>query len=70
MANLNYDIRAMLRKFGVVTVMDVRAYKTELFSADTKDKTAGVDYIKGEWDAVSTFYEEKDENSCGKTGSG
>ena len=61
MAKLNYDIRAMLRKFGVVTVMDVRAYKTELFAADTKDKDAGVDYVKGEWDAVSTFYEEKDE---------
>ena len=58
---ITYDIRAMLRKFGVVTVMDVRAYKTELFAEDTTDETAGVDYIKGEWDAVSTFYEEKEE---------
>lgn len=67
MAKLNYDIRAMLRKFGVVTVMDVRAYKTELFAADTEDKDAGVDYVKGEWDAVSTFYEEKEGTFFPKT---
>jgi hypothetical protein len=46
---LNYDIRAMLRKFGVVTVMDVKAYKTVLF-AESND-----DYEAGEWNAVETL---------------
>ena len=31
MAKFKYDIRAMLRKFGVVTVMDVQAYEAVLF---------------------------------------
>ena len=48
-----YDIRAMLRKFGVVTVMDVKAYKAKLHM----EGTAG--YSKGEWDAKETL---KDEN--------
>ena len=48
-----YDIRAMLRKFGVVTVMDVKAYKAKLHMEDA----AG--YSKGEWDAKETL---KDEN--------
>ena len=52
-----YDIRAMLRKFGVVTVMDVKAYRTELFTEDQKeDKDAKkAAYNAGEWDAISTF---------------
>ena len=53
MAKLTYDIRAMLRKFGVVTVMDVKAYKAKLHM----EGTAG--YSKGEWDAKETL---KDEN--------
>ena len=48
-----YDIRATLRKFGVVTVMDVKAYKAKLHM----EGTAG--YSKGEWDAKETL---KDEN--------
>lgn len=48
-----YDIRAMLRKFGVVTVMDVKAYKAKLHM----EEIAG--YSKGEWDAKETL---KDEN--------
>lgn len=48
-----YDIRAMLRKFGVVTVMDVKAYKAKLHMEGTAD------YSKGEWDAKETL---KDEN--------
>lgn len=51
MADLKYDIRAMLRKFGVVTVMDVKAYKAELF----KTVEAGSLYEVGEWDAVTTL---------------
>ena len=39
---LKYDIRAMLRKFGVVTVMDVKAYETKLFQVDQlEDNTDG-----------------------------
>lgn len=57
---LKYDIRAMLRKFGVVTVMDVKAYETKLFQVDQEeDKTAGdykAAYSAGEWDAKNTFY--------------
>lgn len=47
---LNYDIRAMLRKFGVVTVMDVKAYKTVLFQDG-----ANANYEVGEWDAQKTL---------------
>lgn len=49
MAKFNYDIRAMLRKFGIVTVMDVKAYKTVLFT-ESKDG-----YEIGEWNAQATF---------------
>lgn len=51
MANvsLTYDIRAMLRKFGVVTVMDVKAYEAKLHTEDTDD------YDAGEWDGVETL---------------
>ena len=52
MAKFTYDIRAMLRKFGVVTVMDVKAYKTALHTV------ADDNYDIGEWDAVNTLYEE------------
>lgn len=45
----NVDIRAMLRKFGVVTVMNVKAYKAERFTSDAEL------HSKGEWDSVSTF---------------
>lgn len=48
-----YDIRAMLRKFGVVTVMDVKAYKAKLHMEETAN------YSKGEWDAKETL---KDDN--------
>lgn len=51
-----YDIRAMLRKFGVVTVMDVKAYKTVLFNEDVKEDTNQEAYEKGEWDAVATLW--------------
>ena len=44
-----YDIRAMLRKFGVVTVMDVEAYEAKRW-AKNEDK-----YVKGEWDAKATL---------------
>lgn len=51
MANFNYDIRAMLRKFGVVTVMDVKAYKAVRFAEEDEQ---GV-YEINEWDGVSTL---------------
>lgn len=44
-----YDIRAMLRKFGVVTVMDVKAYKAVRHTEEVEN------YEKGEWDAKTTF---------------
>lgn len=49
MAKFNYDIRAMLRKFGIVTVMDVKAYKTVLH------KVAEDGYEIGEWYAEKTL---------------
>lgn len=49
MAKFNYDIRAMLRKFGIVTVMDVKAYKTVLH------QVAEDGYEIGEWDAEETL---------------
>lgn len=49
MATFNYDIRAMLRKFGVVTVMDVKAYKA------VRHLEADENYEKGEWDAIETL---------------
>lgn len=57
MADFKYDIRAMLRKFGVVTVMDVEAYQTERFAASVEKKPDGSQeaYDKGEWDALATF---------------
>lgn len=51
----NYDIRAMLRKFGVVTVMDVKAYETALFTADQEAADGKAAYSAGEWDAVTTL---------------
>lgn len=53
MAAFKYDIRAMLRKFGVVTVMDVEAYEAKLFAEKTDN------YAKGEWDAKTTLGAEK-----------
>lgn len=67
MAKFKYDIRAMLRKFGVVTVMDVQAYESVLFKTaqeakdaegkpgDTDYKPAVMAYDAGEWDAKNTF---------------
>lgn len=58
-----YDIRAMLRRFGVVTVMDVKGYEAKLFAADQATSgTAGAAdfkaaYSQGEWDAVNTLKE-------------
>lgn len=49
MATLQYDIRAMLRKFGVVTVWDVKAYETVLHKEPTDN------YEVGEWDATETL---------------
>lgn len=46
-------LSAMLEKFGVVTVMDVKLYNTVRHTEETDN------YSIGEWDAVSTF--EKDE---------
>ena len=43
------DIRAMLRKFGVVTVMNVNVYKAIRFTEATTDHSVG------EWDSVSTL---------------
>ena len=40
MAKFKYDIRAMLRKFGVVTVMDVQAYESVLFKTAQEAKDA------------------------------
>lgn len=52
MADLfKYDIRAMLRKFGVVTVMDVKAYKAVRFTETTVDDN----YEIGEWDGKTTL---------------
>ena len=53
-----YDITAMLRRFGVVTVMDVQGYEAKLFAAET-DVTGvdGAKYAIGEWDAVNTLKE-------------
>ena len=55
MAKLTYDIRAMLRKFGVVTVMDVKAYKAELHKEDVEATQEIAGYSKGEWDAKTTL---------------
>lgn len=46
------DLRAMLRKFGVVTVMDVKAYQAERYQ---QDDDTDHKYSKGEWDCKSTF---------------
>jgi hypothetical protein len=47
----------MLRRFGVVTVMDVKGYTTVLYEDDSDD-TAEHPYSKGEWDAASTLGED------------
>lgn len=54
MATFKYDIRAMLRKFGVVTVMDVKAYKAV---RHTEEDEEGV-YEIGEWDGQTTLGQE------------
>ena len=53
-----YDIRAMLRKFGVVTVMDVKAYETVLFATPQEESQDGktAAYSVGEWDAIATLW--------------
>ena len=43
------DLKAMLRKFGVVTVMDVDFYKAERFTTTSEENK------EGEWDSVTTF---------------
>lgn len=43
------NLQAMLRKFGVVTVMDVDFYKAVRFEEDDEDNK------QGEWDAINTF---------------
>ena len=45
-----FSLNDMLRKFGVVTVMDVEVYEAKRFEADGNQG----DY-EGDWDAVSTF---------------
>lgn len=50
-----YDIRAMLRKFGVVTVMDIQAYRTVLFTEAQEADGDKAAYSVGEWDAVKTL---------------
>lgn len=52
---LQYDIRAMLRKFGVVTVMDVKAYETKLHKVAVAAGEGKEAYEVGEWDAVETL---------------
>jgi len=47
------DLKAMLRKFGVVTVMDVDFYKAVRFEEDEGENK------EGEWDAANTFAAEK-----------
>ena len=48
------DLRSMLRQFGVVTVMDVVAYKAVRHATDDADK--GIE--EGEWDSVKTLTDE------------
>lgn len=49
------DLRAMLRQFGVVTVMDVDVYEAKRY-VDLTNAPAGAEI--GEWDSKSTFFEE------------
>ena len=60
--NAKGDLRAMLAKFGVVTVMNVKLYDAKLFEysdGELKDgagtKYEGGLYESGEWDAKSTL---------------
>lgn len=53
MAITQLDLRSMLRQFGVVTVMDVDAYKAERHTAASIGSLVGVE--EGEWDSKSTF---------------
>lgn len=54
-----YDITAMLRRFGVVTVMDVEGYAAVLFDEPTDvEGVEGAKYAIGEWDAKNTLAEE------------
>jgi hypothetical protein len=51
-----YDITAMLRRFGVVTVMDVQGYEAKLFETETAvTGVEGAKYSIGEWDAKTTL---------------
>lgn len=51
----NLDLRAMLRQFGVVTVMDVDVYKAVRYIKD--DASKGIE--EGEWDSANTFKGDK-----------
>lgn len=61
MADFTYDIKAMLRRFGVVTVMDVKGYTTVLYDEDEEVEvtingaTEKVVVSKGEWDAAESL---------------
>lgn len=48
-------LSAMLEKFGVVTVMDVKLYKTERF---TKEEDG---HSVGEWDAIKTLIDNEED---------
>jgi hypothetical protein len=51
-----YEIQDMLRRFGVVTVMDVQGYEAKLFTEETDvEGVEGAKYAIGEWDAESTL---------------
>lgn len=69
------NLKAMLAKFGVVTVMNVKLYDAKVFeyvngtltsgNGSTDDSDVG-DYEAGEWDAKSTFTK-KDATEDGDT---
>ena len=70
MANYKFSLKDMLRKFGVVTVMDVEVYNTVRYTAE--DEKKGEDeattekpnvIFEGDWNAVDTF---KDKQVEGK----
>ena len=51
-----FSLRDMLRKFGVVTVMDVEVYEAKRFEADG---AADSHEYEGDWDAKTTFGQER-----------
>lgn len=60
--NTKGDLRAMLAKFGVVTVMNVKLYDAKVFEYSDGQLVDGLGaavtdsvYESGEWDAKSTF---------------